>query len=41
MGIVGGEGVIGENSLLGRESGHSSRPRGVDVQGDGESMRPQ
>ena len=33
--------MIGENSLLERESGHSSQPRGVYVQGDGGSMRPQ
>ena len=33
--------VIGENSLLERESGHSSQPQGIHVQGDGGSMRPQ
>ena len=40
-GDSGGGRVIGENSLLERESGHSSQPRGVYVQGDGGSMRPQ
>ena len=34
-------GVIGDNSLRRHENGHSTRPRGLYVQGVGGSMRPQ
>ena len=40
-GDKGWGGVIGENSLRRYESGHSTQPQGLYVQGVGGSMRPQ
>ena len=40
-GDKGWRGVISDNSLRRCESGHSTRPRGLYVQGVGGSMRPQ